>query len=211
MFISTALVMKQKPNKKHRSTGKLLLDAIVYQLKPGASKGKSWTRKKSDGSISKECFQARTPEGCQHTQVAIPIERAAGLSHTSGNRRTAEAFAKAGLAEFDVDPPFQARMANGSIESCSDAVILRTTRMEDGKTYHIRCSVLEELPDRIIIGRSAFAQIGRYDLLAVAEKSNAPEEGKAREKASRARFEKLREARQRYLADSLDRVCKNIS
>jgi hypothetical protein len=69
-------------------------------------------------------------------------------------------------------------MAHSSIESCSDAVILRSTRLEGGKTYHIRYSVLEDLPDRTIIGRYAFAQIGRYDLLAVAEKSNAPKEAR---------------------------------
>ena len=126
-------------------------------------------------------------------------------------RSKAEALAKAGLPEFDVDPTFQVRMANGIIESCSDAVILRAIRVKDGKTYHIRCSVLEELPDRIILGRSAFAQIGRDDLLADAEKSNAAENGKAREEASRARFEKLREARQRNLADSLEKVWKQSS
>jgi hypothetical protein len=54
------------------------------------------------------------------------------------HRRVAEAFARAGLAEFDVDPPFQARMASCIIESCSDAAILRATRMEDGKTYHMQ-------------------------------------------------------------------------
>jgi hypothetical protein len=37
------------------------------------------------------------------------------------HRRTADVFAKAGLAEFDADPPFRARMANGIIESCTDA------------------------------------------------------------------------------------------
>jgi hypothetical protein len=43
------------------------------------------------------------------------------------HRRTAEGFAKAGLAEFDVDQP---GMAIGSIDkSYSDADILRTTRM----------------------------------------------------------------------------------
>ena len=82
-------------------------------------------------------------------------------------------------------------MANGSIESCSDPVILQDTRMEarlitSDYYYYI------QLPDEIIIGRSAFAQIGRYDSFAVAEKSNAPEGGKARESASRAWFEKLR-------------------
>ena len=60
MFISAALVLKQKSNKKHRSTGKLLFDAIVYQLKPVArkatSKGKSWTRKMSKESL-KVVFQ----------------------------------------------------------------------------------------------------------------------------------------------------------
>jgi hypothetical protein len=65
---------------------------------------------------------------------------------------------------------------------------------------------LEELPDRIIIGRSAFARIGRHD----AEKSNAPEEGKAREETSRARFEKLRETRQKQLAISSNKYPRTV-
>ena len=139
----------------------------------------------------------------------IQLDGGAGISFIQ--RRTAEAFAKAGLAEWDIDPPFRVTMANGVVDSCRDAVILRMTKLDDGATYHIRFSVLDDLADRILIGRSAFAQIGRYDLLADAEKAGAREVGKEREHASQARFAELRQARQRNLANSLERVCKQSS
>ncbi len=92
-------------------------------------------------------------------------------------RRTAEALTNAWLAQWDVDPSFHARMANGVVECCSDGAIVRMTRVDDGAIYHVRCTVLNDLPDQLIIGRS-FARIGRYDLRADAEKAGTREVGK---------------------------------